>query len=441
MKKGRRVLCGVLAALLVLGAAGWSEGQPEPAAAIDADPTGVEITYWHQFTRHQQETIEALAAEFNATNEWGIKVTAEFGGRYDDLYNKMITSIAAGNTPDLVAAYQNQAAGYQTSGALVDIKPYMDHPTWGLGADKADYFEGFLNQDVSSQFGGMMIGFPTNRSLEVLYYNKDWLSQLGFSGPPASWDDFYAMCKKATNPATGQYGYAIATGASNVYAQIISRGGEIARPDGSGYSYDTPEMAASMRFMKKLYDEGLGRKIAEAYGEQNDFANRKVLFTIGSTAGLPFYAGSVAKGEQGLFAWSVAAIPHTTPKPVLDIYGASISMPKSTPEKQLAAWLFLKFLSQPEAQATWVEATNYFPVRKSTVNGLGEYMAKNPNYKVAFDLLQNSVAKAEPPFAGYDEIRDIVEAGFNKILDGADIAATLREIDAEANRVHLEAAP
>ena len=443
MKTGKQILIAAVMVLLVLGAAltGWSEGQVEPVVKVDADPTGVEITYWHQFTRHQQEITEALAAEFNAGNEWGIKVIAEFGGRYDDLYNKMITSIAAGNTPDLVAAYQNQAAGYQTSDALADIKPYMDDPKWGLGEAKADYFEGFLDQDISAQFGGMMIGFPPNRSLEVLYYNMDWLEQMGFAGPPAAWDDFYAMCKKATNPATGQYGYAIATGASNVYAQIISRGGEIAKADGSGYTYNTPEMADSMRFMKKLYDEGLGRKIAERYGEQNDFANWKVLFTIGSTAGLPFYDGSVAKGEQGPFAWSVAAIPHTTPKPVLDIYGASISMPRSTPEKQLAAWLFLKWLTEPAQQARWVEATNYFPVRKSTVAGLGDYMMKNPNYKVAFELLQNSIAKAEPPFAGYDEIRDIVEAGFNKILDGADIPTILREIEEEANQVHMEAAP
>jgi multiple sugar transport system substrate-binding protein len=444
MRKGKNVLTCALLALLLLcaAAAGWSEAQQEaPAAAVDADPTGVEITYWHQFTRHQQETTDALVAEFNAGNEWGIKVTAEFGGRYDDLYNKMITSIAAGNPPNLAAAYQNQAAGYQTSDALADIKPYMDDPKWGLGEAKADYFEGFLNQDMSAQFGGMMIGFPPNRSLEVLYYNMDWLKEMGFSGPPKTWDEFYEMCRKATNPATGQYGYAIATGASNVYAQIISRGGEIAKPDGSGYTYDTPEMADSMAFMKKLYDAGFGRKIAERYGEQNDFANWKVLFTIGSTAGLPFYAGSVDKGEQGPFAWSVAAIPHTTPKPVLDIYGASISMLKSTPEKQLASWLFLKWLTGPEQQARWVEATNYFPVRKSTTASLGDYMAKNPNYKVAFDLLQNSIAKAEPPFAGYDEVRDIVEAGFNKILDGADIAATLRDIEDEANRVHLEAAP
>ena len=436
----KRPILFIAAAMLLAAALCWASPQEE-SVLQDLDPTGVEITYWHQFTRFQQETLEALVEEFNNTNQWNIKVTAEFGGRYDDLYNKMVTAIAAGSVPDLVAAYQNEAAAYQASGALVDINEYVDDPQWGLGDERSDYFEGFLQQDVNAQFDGARLGFPPNRSLELLYYNVDWIEQMGFSGPPKNWDEFYQMCRKATNPAENQYGYAINTGASNVFAQVISRGGEVAKADGSGYTYDTRQMKDAMAFMKRLYDAGFSRKIAERYGEQNDFANWKVLFTMSSTAGLPYYAGSVAKGEQGPFQWSVAAVPHTTARPALDIYGASVSIPKSTPQRQLAAWLLVKYLTQPGPQAKWVEATNYFPVRKSTAAQLGDYLSKNPNYKIAYDLLLGSDAKAEPPFAGYSEVRDAVTAAFNKILDGADIDATLRELDTEANEIHREAAP
>ena len=430
----------IAVAMLLAAALCWGSPQEE-SVLQDLDPTGVEITYWHQFTRHQQETLEALVEEFNSTNQWNIKVTPEFGGRYDDLYNKMVTAIAADSVPDLVAAYQNEAAAYQVSGALVDINDYIDDPQWGLGEERSDYFEGFLQQDVNAQFDGARLGFPPNRSLELLYYNIDWLEQMGFSGSPKNWDEFYQMCGKATDPAENQYGYAINTGASNVFAQVISRGGEVARADGSGYTYNTRQMKDSMAFMKKLYEQGFSRKIAERYGEQNDFANWKVLFTMSSTAGLPYYAGSVEKGEQGSFEWSVAAVPHTTARPALDIYGASVSISKSTPRRQLAAWLLVKYLTQPGPQAKWVEATNYFPVRKSTAAQLGDYMRKNPNYKIAYDLLLDSDAKAEPPFAGYSEVRDAVQAAFNKILDGADIDTTLEELDAEANQIHREAAP
>ncbi len=429
------------AVLLTAAALGWGSPQAEQSAVGEVDPTGTQITYWHQFTRFQQETLEALLEEFNRTNQWSIKVTPEFGGRYDDLYNKMVTGIAAGSVPDLVAAYQNEAAAYQASGALVDLNNYIDDPQWGLGDERSDYFEGFLQQDVNPQFDGMRLGFPPNRSLEVLFYNLDWLQQMGFDGPPASWDDFYQMCKKATDPAANRYGYAINTGASNVFAQVISRGGKIAKDDGSGYTYDSRQMRDAMSFMQKLHGEGLGRKIAEQYGEQNDFANWKVLFTMSSTAGLPYYATSVAKGEQGPFQWSVSAVPHTTSRPALDIYGASVSIPKSTPQRQLAAWLLIKYLTQPGSQARWVEATNYFPVRKSTADQLGAYLSKNPQYKTAYELLLRSDAKSEPPFAGYAEVRDAVEAAFNKILDGADVNATVKELNEEANDIHQEAAP
>jgi multiple sugar transport system substrate-binding protein/sn-glycerol 3-phosphate transport system substrate-binding protein len=437
----KRKILFITAGLLLTAALCWSSPSGEQSVLQDVDPTGVEITYWHQFTRFQQETLEALVEEFNNTNQWNIRVTPEFGGRYDDLYNKMVTAIAAGSVPDLVAAYQNEAAAYQASGALVDINDYIDDPQWGLGEERSDYIEGFLQQDVNAQFGGARLGFPPNRSLELLYYNLDWLEQMGFSGPPKNWDEFYQMCRKATNPAENQYGYAINTGASNVFAQVISRGGEVAKADGSGYTYNTRQMKESMAFMKRLYEDGFSRKIAEQYGEQNDFANWKVLFTMSSTAGLPYYAGSVAKGEKGPFDWSAGAVPYTTTRPALDIYGASVSIPKSTPRRQLAAWLLVKYLTQPGPQAKWVEATNYFPVRKSTAAQLGAYFSKNPNYKIAYDLLLASDAKAEPPFAGYSEVRDAVEAAFNKILDGADIDATLRDLDEEANKIHREAAP
>jgi len=260
----------LIAAALLAAALCWGSPQGGELVLPGVDPTGVEITYWHQFTRFQQETLEALVEEFNQTNQWNIKVTAEFGGRYDDLYNKMVTAIAAGSVPNLVAAYQNEAAAYQASGALVDINDYIDDPEWGLGDERSDYFEGFLQQDVNAQFGGERLGFPPNRSLELLYYNADWLEQMGFGGPPQDWDEFYRMCKKATNPGENQYGYAINTGASNVFGQVISRGGEVAKADGSGYTYNTKQMKDSMAFMKRLYEEGLSRKIAERYGDVDE---------------------------------------------------------------------------------------------------------------------------------------------------------------------------
>jgi multiple sugar transport system substrate-binding protein len=436
-----------LLCLLVVAGHGFAGGQTEAAgtssALADVDPSGATVTYWYQHAGSREEALQPMIQRFNDTNEWGITVNGEYQGGYRDIYNKMITGIAGGSTPELVVAYQNQAAAYQVSDALVDLGPYVADPTWGYTEEElGDFFEGFIQQDVSAQFDGMRLGWPPNRSIEVLYYNADWLESLGISSPPSTWDAFFDAVEKATTSTSNdRYGYAVSTDASNVFAQVISRGGTITKDDGSGYVFTSDEMRDSMAFMKEIYDMGYGRKIAERYGDQTDFANRKVLFTMSSTSGLPYYEQAVAESDQGEFEWTVAPIPHTTSKPALDIYGASVSIPKSTPEQQLAAWLFLKWMSEPEQQAEWVRASNYFPVRKSTAENLDDYFQENPKYEDAFDLLMTADLKAEPPFAGYDEVRDAVSAAFNAILDGADIEETLQELEVEANEIHEDASP
>lgn len=195
-----------------------------------------------------------------------------------------------------------------------------------------------------------------------------------------------------------------------------------------------------MSFMVGLYEDGYAHKIAERYGDQTDFGNQKVLFTIGSSSGLPYYGLAAEAGEAGNFDWSVAPPPHTG-RPAVNVYGASVSVPLTTPERQLAAWLFVRWFTEPEQQAEWVGISNYFPVRYSVADNLGDYLAQNPKFAYAFNILQTSDTKAEPPFLGYSEVRDMVNAAYNAIIDGADVEETLQDLEDEANELHELLAP
>ncbi|MGO8693064.1 MAG: extracellular solute-binding protein [Rectinemataceae bacterium] len=403
---------------------------------------GTVVTYWYQHNQGRETALKKMIDRFNSTNPWGIRVRGEYAGGYSDIANKMTAAIAGGSTPDLVVAYQNDAATYELSGALVDLDPYVSDPKFGLSkAELEDFFPSFLAQDVNKQFGDKRLGWPPNRSIEVLYYNADWLKALGIAAPPRTWDEFYADAKLATDPAKGTYGCDISLDASNVFAQVISRGGDFQAPGGDGYALDNPQMRASFALFRKMFKEGSAKKIAEQYGDQTDFADEKVLFTMGSTAGIPFYDLAIRQGFKGGFAWSVAAIPHTTAKAVLNIYGASVSIVKSTPEKQLASWLFLRWMSESAQQAEWVRVSNYFPVRKSTAGRLGDYLAKHPQFAAAWETLLSSDQKAEPQFLGYDQVRDAISSAYNAVLDGADLDSTLADLDARANRIYRQSKP
>ena len=45
----------------------------------------------------------------------------------------MNAALDSGQTPDLVAALPEQTLTWDASGAVVDLNPYLNDPTWGLG--------------------------------------------------------------------------------------------------------------------------------------------------------------------------------------------------------------------------------------------------------------------------------------------------------------------
>ena len=148
-----------------------------------------------------------------------------------------------------------------------------------------------------------------------------------------------------------------------------------------------------------------GTIVAERYGDQTNFGNGSTLFTVGSSSGLPFYGSAVEEGAG--FAWSITPLPHTTEDPVMNHLRRQRQHSQEHARERVGYLaLSSKYYTSPEVQAMWAEASNYFPVRQSVADGLGDYFDANPTYKTAFDLLQYGTA--EPPVPGYDFVRDEV---------------------------------
>ena len=423
-----------LATALTLGASALAQTDWE-----SVDPSGQTITFWHQHTGDREEALEEIIAEFNETNEYGVTVDAEYQGGYGDIFQKMLPLLNTQDVPDLVVAYQNQAATYQLGDALLDLNPLLESPTWGLSdEEQADFFPGFFNSDVFPSFDNQRLGFPPNRSVEVMYYNNDWLGELGYDAPPSTPEAFREVaCAAAENPFSGataesSTGYELAVNASTFAAWTFAFGGDIYDAETNQYTYDSEAAVEAMTFLQSLIEEGCATIVVEQFGDQTDFGAGITLFTVGSSSGLPFYASAVDEGAG--FSWGVDAPPHTTEEPVINIYGASVSVPLTgDPASELAAWLFLKYYTSDEAQAEWAQASNYFPVRRSVAEELTGYFEENPTYETAFNLLP--YGKAEPPVPGYDFVRDVVEEEMAAIVDGANVQETLEALNEEANAI------
>ncbi len=434
--KMRLLICLLVAApLAVSGQAGGLAG---------VDPTGMVVTYWYQHNGVNGEAMQKMIGDFNASNKWKIVVKGEYQGPYDQIYDKMAAAIAAGGPPELVVAYQNQAATYEANGALVDLNAYVKDPTWGLAKEMGDFFPGFVNQDLNAQFGGKRLGFPPNRSIEVMYVNMSLLKSARIAAPPRTWAEFAQDCVRVTSREKGTYGYALDNlDASRVYACVVSRGGEFARADGRGYTLNTPQMKATMEFMSGLVKQGVARKIPKKYDDQTEFGNGRAAFALGSTSGLTFYANAVASSRNGPAEWTVAPVPQQAPtaSPAIDLYGASLSIPKTTPQKQLAAWLFVRWFSEPRQQGQWAHVSKYFPVRKAAEPLIKDMLDADPRFSSAWSILKTANLKSEPPYAGYDLVRDAITAAYSRILDGGDIDATLADLQAQADKLFRESSP
>lgn len=454
MRKLTVMMALVMVAMLVLSGCTAMPTVPAaeaPAAATEAateeataegayagvDPTGQTVVWWHNHSGSREEKLMALLAEFNASNEYGITIDAQNQGSYDDIRDKVNSSIAAGELPAaLLVGYQNDQSFYQLNDILVDLNTLINDPTWGLSAEElADFYPAFLEQSVNPLFDNQRLGFPPNRSMEVLYYNQTWLEELGFSGPPTTPDEFKEMaCAAAAANGDGTGGYILRDDASAIAAWTFAFGGDVLTEDGKGYVYNGPATVEAMTFLKGMYDEGCAYFFTEGYPNPQ-FAARKGVFAQGSTSGIPFYAGDVAKvaEEAGKEpdVWGVAAIPHTTAEPVQNIYGGDVMIAKTTPEQEVAAWLFVKWFTSPEIQARWAEISGYFPTRASTAEFFSDALKENAPYQQGVALLPFSAY--EPQLISYTAVRDAATAAFNEIMQGADIQTTLDNLTTFAN--------
>ena len=409
----------------------------------------INVTYWHNRPQADQDILQGMLDEFNKTNKYGITATAEIAGAaYSDVYNKVTAAIQAGQPPSFSVAYQNQAAFYRGQGAVVDLTPFIKSKKYGLtDADMKDFFQTFLDSDKNPQYKGEILGFPTQRSMEVMYVNMDWLNKLGYKEVPKDWKTFEeVVCKAASEK--DKYGWAFRHDASNFASQVFARGGRILAEDGQSYAFDSQAGVDTVTWIRDMFAKKciVEIPVSEKNGEQNRFAAGQVLFTFGSSSGLPFYNDGVNKG--GKFKLDIALLPYTD-KPHLNLYGASVSVYKTTPEQELATWLVIKWLSEKPQTVRWSVQTKYFPVRQSAKDDVlaafkndKTYGPVADTYAKMFDWIQ--YAMIESPVAGYDPVRALIDTDLlSKVISDpkADVPALLKAVIAKSNAVLKENAP
>lgn len=417
-RPSNRLIAAALAVMVLTACTGRS-GQPPEAPAGDLshiDPSGQVITFWHPYSGHREEVLSALLDEFNASNPWCITVLGESAGSTVALYRAIDARIEAGLLPDLTIAAPYQVATYVDRGVLVELTPYVEHRAWGLTQSER---EDFVAVSVLPQFEGLY-SLPASRSVEVLYYNQDLLYELGYTEPPRTWDAFREMACAAASAGAG--GYAFSVDAVTFVDMLANRGGQMLEEGARGYAFGNESGLETLTFIRSLLADGCATWVVEQEGDGAAFSSGRVLFIVDSTASLPAVHAAVAAGSS--FDWSIVALPTTLETPRVAIYGLDYVIPRTTPERQLAAWLLVKWLSMPQQQARWVQAVYTLPTRATTVVLLDDEVWQDAHYQAALGFLGGELV-AEPAVTGYERCRRQLEGLLRDVAEGAEPAPGL----------------
>ncbi|NHN29023.1 ABC transporter substrate-binding protein [Paenibacillus agricola] len=354
------------------------------AQGIELGKNGpVTIDFWHIQATIYGDAIKEMVAEFNKEYEGKIIVKEVFQGSYDDLNKKVRAALQGGGLPTVAMAYESDTLEYMKADKIVPLDAYIGDSVNGLNKQALDdIMPGVLSRQRIPEYNGKTMSWPHGNSSMGVYYNIDLLKQAGFEKPPATWMEFEKMALDIT-AKTGMPALVMgnANNGGTFRTWLRTYGIDPIKLDQSGVDYDNPQAVEIATMIKKLLDN---KAIMLAENTEQEFTNGRAAMEIGTTA----RTSSKLELVKDKFKWGITLIPQgKSGTKVTELYGGNHVLFKTTPEKQLAGWLFLKYFADSKAQSIYAAKTGYFPATLSAQNTdlLKKNFADNPQKKQAFD--------------------------------------------------------
>ncbi|MBL8101994.1 MAG: extracellular solute-binding protein [Anaerolineales bacterium] len=369
---------------------------------------GLGITVWIPWYGIESDLFNTFVNEFNSQNEWGIQVSVENQINFANMYENVTASLPKEEKPDLVIALPEHAQGWYADGAVTELTNYVEDPKYGI--DSSDIPSAIWNQDLA---GEARVAFPAQRTAQFLLWNETWAGELGFDSLPTSAKDFQRQscgAQKsmltdafAENDALG--GWLVNTDSMTAYSWMLAFGGGVLEE--GNYRFLTPNNMDAFRFLRELSESSCTWQSTSA-DPLTSFANREALFIAASLTDFPGVARAFASANS-TDKWSVMPFPGEE-NSAMAVYGSSFVILDSTDEEQLAAWLFVRWLTDNKQDARWVETTHLFPLRTSTLELLGDYEKTHPQWRQAVDLLPQGTL--QPQLASWRTVKIMLGDGF-----------------------------
>ncbi len=166
-----------------------------------AQAESVTLRFWHSIDPTMPDGV-AMLAQIEAFKKAhpDIKIDMQqiaFAG----LHDKLVTSIAAGDAPDLSWGLIEWLGELDRMNGLADLTPYFEK--W---ADRDQFYPSAIQ---ALTVNGKIKGLPNYMGIRGLLYHEEMLKKAGISTPPKTWSELIEASQKIKK-ATGKFGFGIA---------------------------------------------------------------------------------------------------------------------------------------------------------------------------------------------------------------------------------------
>ncbi len=359
----------LLALLLAIGSLSGCDGEktgPDPQNPLT-------VTLWHNYGGQMQQTMDELIDEFNMTvgREKGVivSVTSISAMKEQEERLKMIAAGDPGaeDMPDIVTAYPKTAMLLSQQGLLAVLDDYFNQD------ELAAFVPQFIEEGRLPD--GSLYVFPIAKSTEVLFVNETLFDRFSDATgiTPDSLDTFegiaeasvkYFQWTDSLTPETPDDGKTLFTADSwfNIaQAGMAQMGSTFVEPD--KLSTDLPQF-------ERIWEASLLPALSGGFAVTDGYSSElsktgDIVCSIGSTAGILFYGDSITYSDNTIEEVTFRILPYPVfngGEKIAIQRGAGMIVASSTPAKEYAASLFLKWFTSPEQNLRFISSTGYLPV-------------------------------------------------------------------------------
>lgn len=390
-----------------------------PAQPTEAEPAakpfeGVELTL-ASMTDQYVTAFRYLIPIFE--EETGISITMDELG-YVDLYQKL-TADFVGKTAqyDLMTVDIVWSGEYAKNKYTLPLDDFMERDKDQLALDDILPVSWSLGEWEGKHWAYPMAGYAN-----VLNYRKDILEAKGIN-PPQTQEELLEAAKKLTEGE--MYGIALLGAKGSAVAQdymafVQQHGGSILDESGK-VAVNTPENVEVLEFFGELF------KYAPPGSTDYWWDQRETAFRNGNVAMMEGWSIARAGYENPEISKIVGKVDITKapvkagmePKYGFGGWGIGINA-ASDPQKQEAAWEFIKWLASEEVQKEWVRHDGA-PIRRSTLSD-PELVQEFPWFPIMLESFENGDGDYRPRIPEYSIIQDALGTYVNAYLVGQETA-------------------